>query len=73
VFVWSTQGPLAQRHGQFDAVQLLSATFATHGRAQSVIPPSEADTRRRVMARIESVSVMARMVDGRILEKDVSI
>lgn len=57
-------GPSAHRHGQFDAVQLVPMTFAIQERAQLVRSVMEADTRRRRMARIERVRLVARIVDG---------
>lgn len=63
--VWSTHVPFAHRHGQFDFVQLLPLTSATHGSAQSVTSPYSAATVRRVVARTETISgVVCIVVDG---------
>lgn len=60
--ICSTHVPFAQRHVQFDAVQLLPLTSATHGRAQLVTSPKPATTRHGVTARVET-----RMGEGRIV------
>ena len=60
--IWSTHVPLAHRHVQFDAVQLLPLTSATHGRAQFVTSPKPAATRHGVMARVETTRQEGRIV-----------
>ena len=59
--VWSTHVPLAHRHVQFDFVQLLPLTSATHESAQSVTSAKLAATRGRAMVRVEITRAVVRI------------